>query len=49
PTCRFRNAICLNCQRKGHITRVCKSAKKTPQSQPLPPTRYQKHRDEYFT
>ncbi|KAG8139431.1 hypothetical protein E2320_002196, partial [Naja naja] len=42
-------AISLNCQQKGHIARVCKSAKKTPQSQPLPPPRYQKHRDEWFT
>ncbi|KAG8125600.1 hypothetical protein E2320_020870, partial [Naja naja] len=49
PTCRFRNAISLNCQRKGHLARVCKSAKKTPQFQPLPPTRYQKNRDECFT
>ncbi|KAG8140865.1 putative T-cell receptor alpha chain V region CTL-F3 protein [Naja naja] len=28
PACRFRSAICLNCQCKGHIARVCKSGKK---------------------
>ncbi|KAG8135049.1 hypothetical protein E2320_008107 [Naja naja] len=29
PACRFSNAICLNCQHKGHIARVCKSGKKS--------------------
>ncbi|KAG8139104.1 hypothetical protein E2320_001872 [Naja naja] len=28
PACRFRNALCLNRQHKGHIARVCKSGKK---------------------
>ncbi|KAG8136270.1 hypothetical protein E2320_009249 [Naja naja] len=47
--CRFRNAICLNCQLKGHIARVCKAGRKMPQPQTQPPVRYQKQRDECFT
>ncbi|KAG8139193.1 hypothetical protein E2320_001964 [Naja naja] len=30
-TCRFRNAVCLNCQRKGHLARICQSPRSTNQ------------------
>ncbi|KAG8138949.1 hypothetical protein E2320_001721, partial [Naja naja] len=49
PACKFRNAICLNCQRRGHIARAFKSGEKKFQSQPQPQARHQKQRDECFT
>uniref|UniRef100_A0A670XVE8 CCHC-type domain-containing protein n=1 Tax=Pseudonaja textilis TaxID=8673 RepID=A0A670XVE8_PSETE len=30
-SCKFRNAICLNCQRKGHLARVCQAGRTFPQ------------------
>ncbi|KAG8132764.1 hypothetical protein E2320_010586 [Naja naja] len=28
-TCRFRAVVCLNCQRKGHLARICQSSRST--------------------
>ncbi|KXJ79267.1 hypothetical protein RP20_CCG001680 [Aedes albopictus] len=31
--CKFRDATCYNCERKGHISKVCRSSKRSPQDQ----------------
>ncbi|KAG8138991.1 hypothetical protein E2320_001764, partial [Naja naja] len=28
-TCRFRNAVCLKCQKKGHLARICQAPRNT--------------------
>ncbi|KAG8139206.1 hypothetical protein E2320_001973, partial [Naja naja] len=47
-TCQFRNVVCLKCQRKGHLARVCKSGRNFNQ-QYQPQIRPQKQKEECFT
>ncbi|XP_026565800.1 uncharacterized protein K02A2.6-like, partial [Pseudonaja textilis] len=46
-SCRFRNAICLNCQKKGHIARVCQAGRSLPQRPPPPPNSQRQVEDCY--
>ncbi|XP_026573034.1 uncharacterized protein LOC113447208, partial [Pseudonaja textilis] len=47
-SCRFRNAICLNCQKKGHLARVCQAGRTLPQ-RPPPPSNSQRQVEDCYT
>ncbi|KAG8140267.1 hypothetical protein E2320_002962 [Naja naja] len=49
-SCKFRNAICLKCQRKGHLARICQAGKTFTQPQQPRTTQYfQKQVEDRFT
>ncbi|KAG8140063.1 hypothetical protein E2320_002783 [Naja naja] len=51
-SCKFRNAICLKCQKKGHLARTCQAGKTSNQPQqqfPQPTPHFQKQVEDCFT
>uniref|UniRef100_A0A670ZKV4 CCHC-type domain-containing protein n=1 Tax=Pseudonaja textilis TaxID=8673 RepID=A0A670ZKV4_PSETE len=47
-SCRFRNATCLNCQRKSHLARICQPGRTFPQ-RPQPTANFQRQLEDCYT